>query len=338
MLKFFTQWTKKKIIITALSLTALTTAAVGVSSIIGSGGQSDVKLPIDAINGVAEKPQNATVADFLEDHKKNLYVANGVLITAGSFRTQTTGTTVSTKIGLSITQEIRAERAVKGNDVFKQSSSYGLVKMGDQRFASGESYLYRTASKVNSVNDIVWNAAAPSALSKSGYEARYGCRGNALSAYILNDQTIIDSSYDGFDEQTGLYAFSYVLDNEKATPQILYEMKTNSGSANFATFKSAKITVKIDKNWLIHSLFTDCSYDVPIFGNTPCKEQMTETFYDVGKINALSDLPEYDYFSPHFNAEPPLDGEADPPTPDATTALTTMFGEYLQGKPLNLKL
>ena len=341
MFSFFTHWTKKKVIIVAASLAALTTASIGVYTLLGSnGGKTDVVLPTDEINGVYEKPENGTVADFIDDPKKNLYIANGVLIKAGSFRSETNGKTVSTKVGFSVTQDIHAVRAVTGNSVFKESSSFGLVKMGEQRFVSGDSYLYRLASKVKAADDVIWKEDAPFITDEKGYNSRYGCRGTGLSLYILNDETIKECAFVGKDEETGYYSFSYVLDNEKATPQILYEMKNNSGSKNFAIFSKAKITVTMDENWLIHSLETDCAYDVPIAGNTPCKERTTEIFSDIGKIKSVEELPEYEYFSKYLSHKPVTDDKNNAPDEDsdAISLLAGMFGKYLNGEPLNVAL
>lgn len=334
MLRFFTQWTMKKVVIMAVSLVVLTTAAVEIGNLFSSGGTTEVELPTGEKYGGCEKPEDGTVADYVDDPKKNLYIATGVLIDAGSFRSETTGTTVSTKIGFSVTQEIRARRVVKGDAVFKESISFGLVKIGDQRFALGDSYLYRNADKVNAIDKILWNDDTPFALSESSYLQRYGCRGNDLSSYLLTDDTIRESSYDGFSD--GLYRFSFVLDETKAVPQILYEMKTNSGSKNFAIFTKATISVTMDENWLIRTFETDCAYNVPIAGNTPCQENMVETFSDIGKINNVEDLPEYAYFAKHLNVKP-LPPQVDPSddTSDALSILADMFAPYLQGSPLN---
>lgn len=341
MFSFFTHWTKKKVIIVAASLAALTTASIGVYTLLGSsGGKTNVDLPTDEVNGVYEKPENGTVADFTDDPKKNLYIANGVLIKAGSFRSETNGKTVSTKVGFSVTQDIHAVRAVTGNSVFKESSSFGLVKMGEQRFVSGDSYLYRLASKVKAADDVIWKEDAPAITDEKGYNARYGCRGTGLSLYILNDETINEAAYVGRDDD-GYYSFSYVLDNDKATPQILYEMRNNSGSKNFATFSKAKITVSMDENWVIHSFETDCEYNVPIAGNTPCKERTTEIFSDIGKIKSVEELPEYEYFSKYLSHKPVDPGDDDSKgdeAPDAISTLAGMFGKYLNGEPLNVAL
>ena len=348
-------WTKKKVIISLLVLIFSGTAVFGACTFLGSsGGATDVTPPENVDDGTSLRPAGKTVADFLDDPKQNLYIANGVLAEAGSFSSISKGTTVSTKIGFSVTQDILAYRVVKGDTVYKLSTSYGLVKMGDERLVHGNTYLYRSATKVNSVNSVEWSDSAPNTLTKEAFLNRYGQRGNGLTGYILNDETILSSSYDGFDEQSGLYTFTYTLDNDKSPAYLLYEMRTNSGSKNFAEFNKAVISVSMDENWVVYSIKTDCAYNVPIAGSTPCKESMTEIFSDIGKISDYTQLPKYDYFSNYvdFSVTPPIIDDGDnggnvnpspvqpdvPAEPQPTDVLMSMFESYLNGAPLNVKL
>lgn len=257
------------------------------------------------------RPEGKTVADYTDDPNYNLYVAKSVLAEAGSFRSVSRGSTVSTKIGFSVTQDIYAVRIVKGDSVYKQSSSYGLIKMGDERVVHGETYLYRSATGLKSVTDMSWSDDAPNSLTREEFLNRYGYRGNGLTGYILNDETIVSSSFDGVDESTGLYSFTYVLDNEKATVCMLYEMRTNSGSSNFATYDKAVIHVTMDKNWIVRTISTDCVYRVPLLGSTLCRETLTEEFCDIGEVSDYTHFPHYDYFSEYadFNTAPPEIGD-----------------------------
>ena len=131
-------------------------------------------------------------------------------------------------------------------------------------------------------------------------------------------------------------------------------MRTSSGSKNFAEFKKAVITVSMDENWAVYSIKTDCAYNVPIAGNTPCKESVTEIFSDIGKITDYTQFPEYDYFSNYvdFSTTPPINDDKDdggnlnplpivpdvPAEPQPTDVLMSMFESYLNGAPLNVKL
>ncbi len=286
-----------------------------ICSCVDNGGDGgEVVSPPDDGNtddSTSARPEGKTVADYTDDPNFNLYIAKSVLSEAGSFRSVSRGSTVSTKIGLSVTQDIYAVRIVKGDSVYKQSSSYGLIKMGDERVVHGETYLYRSATGLKSVTDMSWPDDAPNSLTREEFLNRYGYRGNGLTGYILNDETIVSSTFDGVDEGTGLYSFTYVLDNEKATVRMLYEMRTNSGSSNFATYDKAVIHVTMDKDWVVRTITTDCVYRVPLFGSTMCRETLTEEFSDIGEVSDYREFPHYDYFSEYtdFNAVPPAAGE-----------------------------
>lgn len=331
-------------------ITALLFAALMVISVatFGAcyGGATSVTPPKTIEDGESEIPEGKTVADYLDNPNLNLYIANSVLSKAENFKSVSKGSTVSVKVGLSITQDIYAVRYVKGDTVYKQSVSYGLVKTGDERMVHGNTYLYRSADEVNSLTDLKWSSDAPNSLTKEEFFERYGYRGNSLTGYILNDETIVSSAYNGFDENSGLYSFTYVLDNEKATARMLYEMRTNSGSTNFAVYEKAQIAVAMDENWVIHSITTDCAYNVPLFGLTPCTEKLTEEFSYVGQVTDFKQFPQYDYFSKYidFNAVAPVEDDKNPSPapqipkpfePQASDVVMSMFEGYLTGAPLN---
>lgn len=343
---------KRVTVICIIALILIGTATfITCSGFSGGGGSESVTPPENTDDGKIVKPDDKTVADYLDNPNLNLYIANSVLTEAGSFRSVSKGTTVSTKMGFSIPQDIYAMRIVKGDTVYKQSASYGIVKIGDERVVHGNTYLYRSATELNSLTDMKWSDNVPNSLTRDEFLTRYGYRGNGLTGYILNDETIVSSAFDGHDETTGLYSFTYVLDNEKATARMLYEMRTNSGSSNFATYVKALLHVTMDENWVIHTISTDCAYNVPLFGSTPCKENLTEEFSDIGKIDDYSLFPHYDYYSKYvdFTAAPPVNDDGSDPAPlptqptkpaepQPTDVLMSMFESYLSGSPLNAAL
>ena len=342
---------KRVTVICIIALIFIGTATFITCSGLKESGSESVTPPENTDDGMSVKPTDKTVADYLDNPNLNLYIANSVLTEAGSFRSVSRGTSVSTKIGFSITQDIYAMRIVKGDTVYKQSASYGIVKTGDERVVHGDTYLYRSAAELNSVTEMNWSDDTPNSLTRDEFFNRYGYRGNGLTGYILNDETIVSSTFDGRDENTGLYSFTYDLDNEKATARMLYEMRTNSGSSNFATYEKAILHVTMDENWVIHTISTDCAYNVPLFGSTPCKENLTEEFTDIGLIDDYAQFPHYDYYSRYidFTATPPVDDDnvnpsplpakpTQPAEPQPTDVLMSMFESYLSGSPLNAAL
>ena len=93
------------------------------------------------------KPDDGTTP---ADHTAidNYYIATGVLKDAGSFVGKTTGTSVS----LGINQDIYASRTVLGNNVFKESYSFGVKKVGMQFYVSGKNYVMRDTSSLAAVD------------------------------------------------------------------------------------------------------------------------------------------------------------------------------------------
>ena len=78
-----------------------------------------------------------------------------------------------------------------------------------------------------------------------------------MSSYILREETITSAKYSGRDDD-GNYVFEYDLNisnsESGACYCILQEMKTNAGTENFATFKSAKLIVTMDGNWVVRQI------------------------------------------------------------------------------------
>ena len=283
-----------------------------------AGNQIPLLLPPPADGSqstLLAKPDNATPADL--SARESLYVAAGELSRAGGFRSSTEGSAIS----LGITQSVSALRTVSKGNVFKQSTSHSaLVKFGEQLFVWGENYLSRSAQKVTSTSEVTWQNTAVKH-SAQAWAEKIGYRNDGLSGYILNDQTITEAEL--VSQQGEYYTFRYVLDCNTATCNVLYEMRNNSGMDGFATFLKAELTVVMDKNFIVQTLSTDCEYKVPMLGGINCKENLTETFFDVGYDG---ELPEQQFFMQFLQAE---ETEQDR-QPTATEVLMQSFGKYAQ--------
>ena len=285
---------KKKLFITAVAVIVL---GLGVAAymIIGNAtaGSATIDPPKTTINQVLGKPTDKTVEDL--SSKENLYIAHGELLRAGSFDAISNGSTVSA----GVEQKVYSRRVVKGNVAFKESvSSSSMVNVGSQRMVRGNSYVIRPAESITALDNVVWSGTA-SRVTESAFNDRYGCRGDELSSYILNDETILNARYDGYDESTGLYSFTYELDNVKATYYMLHEMRTNAGTKKFPAFEKAVVTVTMNADWQVYSFSTDCVYKVALFGGVSCVEHLTEIF---GSVGTVTEVPEYEFFEPYFDA------------------------------------
>lgn len=327
-------------------------ASFGATRLFGKGGLASVVKPSSFESTMEAKPAGKTVADFASDEnaKYNLFVAQKVLHDAGSFRSVTNGKSESTVFGVKAVQEIYAERVVCGNSVYKDSRSYGkYVKFADERFAHDGHYLYRNTGNLSSIKKVnSWGDPKNFKRDKdkseeeaqNRYLSRYGCLGNGMSSYILREETITSAKYSGRDDD-GNYVFEYDLNTSNsengACYCILQEMRTNAGTENFATFKSAKLIVTMDGNWVVKQIENKCHYSVPkvVKDGADTYEHMLEVFDNIGAYKSAKELPKYAEFEKKFNSTSAGGLE---PEKTAVSVLGDMFGAYLGEKPLNAKL
>lgn len=319
-------------------------ASFGATRLFGKGGLASVVKPSSFESTMEAKPAGKTVADFASDEnaKYNLFVAQKVLHDAGSFRSVTNGKSESTVFGVKAVQEIYAERVVYGNSVYKDSRSYGkYVKFADERFAHDGHYLYRNTGNLSSIKKVnSWGDPKNFKRDKdkseeeaqNRYLSRYGCLGNGMSSYILREETITSAKYSGRDDD-GNYVFEYDLNTSNsengACYCILQEMRTNAGTENFATFKSAKLIVTMDGNWVVKQIENKCHYSVPkvVKDGADTYEHMLEVFDNIGAYKSAKELPKYAEFEKKFNST-----SAGGEEPEKTAV--SVLGE----KPLNAKL
>ena len=327
-------------------------ASFGATRLFGKGGLANVVKPSSFESTMETKPAGKTVADFASDEnaKYNLFVAQKVLHDAGSFRSVTNGKSESTVFGVKAVQEIYAERVVCGNSVYKDSRSYGkYVKFADERFAHDGHYLYRNTGNLSSIKKVnSWGDPKNFKRDKdkseeeaqNRYLSRYGCIGNGMSSYILREETITSAKYSGRDDD-GNYVFEYDLNisnsESGACYCILQEMRTNAGTENFATFKSAKLIVTMDGNWVVKQIENKCHYSVPkvVKDGADTYEHMLEVFDNIGAYKSAKELPKYAEFEKKFNS---TSAGGEEPEKTAVSVLGDMFGAYLGEKPLNAKL
>lgn len=333
--RFFTHWTKKKVIICALTALVMAGANFGATKLFGKSGIEQISAPSDTASTKIARPIGETVEEHKNDANYNLYVAQQVLSDFGSFEAVSNGTTHTV-----VEQAIYARRAVSGESFYKESISYSaFAKPADRRFATGDIYLYRSGVSDKSGNTADWNAS-PKALTKSGFDDRYGSVCLGLSPYILRDETIKDSRFVEYHADTGLYEFEYdlvtdVTSGNYATYFMLKEMKTNSGAANYSEIHRVTLNVFMDKDWVVDKIVSNSAYKVPLFGGQECTEDMVETFGNFGAYKTVSDLPEYDYFKDYFDMTPAEDVTEEK---TAVNVLSDMFGKYMGDNALNARL
>lgn len=324
MKKFFTK--KKIIILTSIVLVMALT--VGAYAVFGKRLE-EVAIPTDADLSVTTmaKPESGTPADY--DPKTNLYVAQGIILQK-SFSTHTEG---ATDCGV-VDQDIYAERVVTPSATYKKSISYSsLVQVGIEYYAKNNQYLIREAAKISSITDYQFlnEDKYLTKLNETAFQEAYGkpCRG--LTAYIINNSTVLET-FSGGRDQDGLHKFTYKLDPLVSTANIKNEMKTMAGSKKYPVVTEVEFSIWIDDDWVVNRTHASASYKVekgPIVAS--CTEDTTEYF----TISDATTIPNEDYFATKI--ETTSVSENVEHTESATDILLDAFGKYLDGTtPLSL--
>ncbi len=265
------------------------------------------------------------------DPNDNAYFAFTSMAQADSFVSTTTGVAVTEVAVANVTQKIKAYRVVNNGEVYKESLSHSSFKgVGARTYVNGNNYIIWNSDKVSSINNVSWQKSA-NKVNKEDFINLYGSVPNAYTAYIMKDDTILSSEYLG--EKGGIYSFRYDLDTETATTKIALEMRTMAGTKSLPLFEKVSLVVRMDENWRIREIVTDCVYQVDMLGGVTCKESVTEVF---SEYDANVQIPNVEFLRSFMDAEivEPLPEELGP-----TDYLLNGFGEYLTGdKPLRVNI
>lgn len=294
----------------------------------------DSNADIEAINSQTSTmlplPQDGTTpADHIANH--NAYFAFTALSLEKTFTTTTEGEAITDVSFISVSQKIKANRVVNGNKVYKESLSHSRFKgVGVRSYVQDDNYIIWGSNSVSSIDDVKWNETA-NKISKDTYVQLYGHVANSITAYVLNDESILSSEYLG--EENGIYSFKYDLDTKLATGKISLEMRTMSGTKSLPIFESVSLIIRMDKNWRVTETVTDCVYAVDMLGGVTCHETLTEKFFGYKEKN---EIPHADFFTLY------LDSEIVDPTPEGSSAIDYLmngFSDYISGaKPIKVDL
>ena len=299
------------------------------------------------------RPSDHNALDTLSYAAERIY-------SSSYFKGETIGTVVSDVGIIKHLQNVHNVRVVKGDYIFAEAiSSSTLKSVAEQKFFAGkDTILYRPATKVNDGSATF--ADSCSKIGLDDFYARYGVIPNEITKHIINTETILsihddnaavkkslNSDGDGdvlfeipqtlVPDDDGYYRFTLVLDPDGATKFYRNEVMTLAG-ANYIKFKSVSLTFTIDESWYPVSVVSNEVYDISIpsmsfLGTMTMTSTLTETFTDINDKSGV--IPEYDFFSNHFDAEAG-DGEL-PPTLGPSDYLAEAFGPYLAGKDLDLE-
>ena len=297
------------------------------------------------------RPSDHNALDTLSYAAERIY-------SSSYFKGETIGTVVSDVGIIKHLQNVHNVRVVKGDYIFAEAiSSSTLKSVAEQKFFAGkDTILYRPATKVNDGSATF--ADSCSKIGLDDFYARYGVIPNEITKHIINTETILSIRDDNaavkkslnsdgdvlfeipqtlVPDDDGYYRFTLVLDPDGATKFYRNEVMTLAG-ANYIKFKSVSLTFTIDESWYPVSVVSSEVYDISIpsmsfLGTMTMTSTLTETFTDINDKSGV--IPEYDFFSSHFDAES-TGGEL-PPTLGPSDYLAEAFGPYLAGKDLDLE-
>lgn len=271
-----------------------------------------------------DKPDTGTPADF--DVLTNIAIANQILYTANYFEGSSYG-----EVKASIaTQKVYNKRKVKDGDVFMQSvSTSPFVKIADQKYVSGGTYLYRDGSNIK--GDTA-DFGEVKEMSENGYLQKYGIVPREIAKYVIDETTVLSAVVESFPASgTGDYVFRLELDPALSTVYYANEVRTLSGAtAQYPQFESVSVTVTMDSDWIVKSFSVDETYVIDKPFKVTCTASLTETFSDIG---AGLDIPEAEPFLAYVPTGDVDDGEAED---SPVLFLGEAFGPYLNGEPLYL--
>ncbi|MBQ8196687.1 MAG: hypothetical protein IJZ73_01350 [Clostridia bacterium] len=283
-------------------------------------GQTSTYLPVPT--------DGSTPADYSAND--NVFIAFTVFANQDKVETFSVGSAV-TKVGISVTQDIKSHRVVDGKEVYKESLSHSTFKgVGARLYVNGDNYIVHGANKVKSVDDVSWQSGA-SKISEENYTSLYGYIGNELTGYALTNDTILASRL--IEEKDGLYTFEYILDTVDATGKLSLEMRTMAGTDSLPIFESASLIITMDSNWQVTSLKTNNVYKVDMLGGVTCVENVTETFTYGNEIS----IPNGEFFRSYLDSD--VTEELPEEEVTALDFLMNGFGDYITGtKPLKVDL
>lgn len=319
---------KKKKIIKRVIIISLIVVAISfgiIKFLLPSGANN---TPVDT-NGAKtqtiEKPSSGSPADYSAN--ENLYIAAWIIENATTFKTHSVGAAKAKSLGINVDQIVN-DRRIKANGlIFTEAISYSAFKsVAEQRYFT-EDMVYVRTGKAKNATTVSWKDSVKNYNDKE-FADEYGCYVNSIHKYILNDETIISSSFIGRDED-GNFIFNYKVNELLGTALFSREVKHMSGSSIYPKFHSAEVTLTIASDFTPISIRTNDNYDVKAAGlDANTNNDLTE-YFDV--INGEVELPEMDFFKPYIEGSLKADNPGEEVL-DTMDYLGNAFAPYLANK------
>ncbi len=308
-----------------------------------------------AVPNDGTRPSDHNALESLEYAAERIYTSN-------YFRGETRGAVVADLGFMDYTQNVHNMRVVKGDYIFAEAiSSASMKSVAEQKFFVGkDTILYRPSTEV--YGDTASFAGDCSKMTLESFYAAYGVIPNEITKHVINTDVILairddnamsksasNAAADEADnadaedkialeipqklvpDADGHYKFTLTLDPVESTKFYRNEVMTLAG-ANYIKFKSVELTFLIDENWYPISVTSNENYDlsIPAFsflGTMSMASSLTEVFSD---IDGDGEIPEYDFFSAHFDTTNVGGGNGDG-TLGVSDYLGKAFGCYIDG-------
>ena len=244
----------KRFAISVLAAAGLTFGAFGVSAcakkavveeITGNTEITKTPAPTDGSLPTAHSGTEnlAYIAAVLDSQTK--WHSYGYTTSNASIATQITRTWKDYSDGVLITSDITYSSMVK-------SGSQTCTVEG----ADGAQVYFRSSGVPDSSTThltAAWDANPPTYYAESAFYKTYGLLQTELSSYIINDESVLESSEVTVNSD-GTYTQSFVLDPKLSTYYYQYGMKTRGGLAAYPVFESVNLSVTFDSSWRVLSL------------------------------------------------------------------------------------
>ncbi len=323
----------KKITMILAGVVGVTALSLGVA---GCGAKSQVNDAPDNVEIIkAAAPTDGSlptahtglenlsyVAGVLDACKQ--YHAFGLSVTNASITTQYTSSYRDYKDGVLVASDITYSSMVKSGTQTCVITNDEGKKEAYQRFSA-------PPDKDTTHLNAQWEEGDPVFYDEHAYLYTYGLFPTELSNYIINEETLLESSEVKVNGD-GTYTQSYVFEPVASTYYYQYGMKTRGGLGGYPQFHEIKFSATFDAGWRVLST---TAHEVSTINKgvtvSSISDSQTTYEYDGVEEEHLSCFDEY--YTPHIEDETVIvpDTGADELVLDVTTVLSNGFSKVLEG-------
>lgn len=211
-------------------------------------GITRLQAPTDGSLPTAHTAQeNLAYMAYVLDNQSQ-YHCYTYTVTQASIATQYTKSYKDYRDGVTISSDITYSSMVKSG------SQACFVNSADGQ----EAYMrYSAAPDAETTNlTAQWETGSPYYFDTQTYLTTYGLFQTEMTNYIINAETITDSSA-ATDNGDGTYSQSVVLDPVASTYYYQYGMKTRGGLTGFPEFQNVSLTFTFDSSWRVLAIDVD---------------------------------------------------------------------------------